>query len=302
MKQASIFQDVLNDMENDTLLIEDNFKFTEEYIQQKLNNFFAMNTMKYVIENLYVFKWESDKLIETRSGLMYEYEIKVSRSDYKNDFKNKKDKHVILEGKEEHIPSYEEYKERFKYYGGDISDEYYRTENFKKPNYFYYAVPEGMIDASEVPSYAGLIYVLPEGKHETKDGMWCSTGIYTVKQAPKLHNIKYTDEELGLSEKFYYNMLNWKDKCKEEKDRRLLMEDESHKIPYAELYEKYEQLKNENNTLKTFADTESKNAKLFSETMQDDYRIIRRYREKIMELEPGFDFIKFEDEILEEYK
>ena len=80
------------------------------------------------------------------------------------------------------------------------------------------------------------------------------------------------------------------------------MEDESHKIPYAELYEKYEQLKNENNTLKTFADTESKNAKLFSETMQDDYRIIRRYREKIMELEPGFDFIKFEDEILEEYK
>jgi hypothetical protein len=36
--------------------------------------------------------------------------------------------------------------------------------------------------------------------------------------------------------------------------------------------------------------------------MQDDYRIIRRYREKIRELEPGFDFIKFEDEILEEYK
>jgi hypothetical protein len=50
------------------------------------------------------------------------------------------------------------------------------------------------------------------------------------------------------------------------------------------------------------ADTESKNAKLFSETMQDDYRIIRRYREKIRELIPGFDFIKFEDEVLEEYK
>lgn len=289
-------------MENNISPNKDNFKFTEEYIQRKLNAFFAPNTLKYVIENLYVFKWESDKLIETRSGLIYEYEIKVSKSDYKNDFKNKKDKHVILEGKEERIPSYEEHKERFKYYGSDISDEYYRTENFKKPNYFYYAVPEGMIDASEVPSYAGLIYVLPEGKHETKDGMWCSNGIYTVKQAPKLHNAKYTDEELGLSEKFYYNMLNWKDKCKEEKDRRLLMEDESHKIPYAELYEKYEQLKKENATLKALADSEGNNARLFAATMQDDYRIIREYREKIRELEPGFDFIKFEDEILEEYK
>ena len=289
-------------MENDALIIEDNFKFTEEYIQRKLNGFFAMNTQKYVIENLYVFKWESDKLIETRSGLIYEYEIKVSRSDYKNDFKNKKDKHVILEGKEEHVPSYEEYKKRFKHYGSDISDKYYRTENFKKPNYFYYAVPEGMIDVSEVPSYAGLLYVLPEGKHLTKVGSWCSTGIYVVKQAPKLHGTKYTDEELNLGEKFYYNMLSWKDKCREEKDRRLLMEDDGHKIPYAELHEKYEELKKENAALKTLVDTESKNAKLFSETMQDDYRIIRRYREKIRELIPDFDFIKFEDEILEEYK
>ena len=302
MRRASTFQDGLNDMENDTLIIEDNFKFTEEYIQRKLNGFFAMNTQKYVIENLYVFKWESDKLIETRSGLIYEYEIKVSRSDYKNDFKNKKDKHVILEGKEEHIPSYEEYKERLSYYGNDISDKYYRTENFKKPNYFYYAVPEGMIDVSEVPSYAGLIYVLPEDKHETKDGRWCSTGIYTVKQAPKLHGTKYTDEELGLGEKFYYNMLSWKDKCREEKEKRLLSEDTDHKIPYAELHEKYEELKKENTELKTLADTASRNVKLFSQTMEDDMRILRRYREKIRELIPGFDFIKFEDEVLEEYK
>ena len=287
-------------MENDTLLIEDNFKFTEEYIQRKLNGFFAMNTQKYVIENLYVFKWESDKLIETRSGLIYEYEIKVSRSDYKNDFKNKKDKHVILEGKEEHIPSYEEYKKRFAHYGSDIGDKYYRTENFKKPNYFYYAVPEGMIDVSEVPSYAGLVYVLPEGKHLTKDGNWCSTGIYVVKQAPKLHGTKYTDEELNLGEKFYYNMLSWKDKCREEKDRRLLTEE--HAMPYAEMKDRMEKAEKENKVLRTAVDTESKTAKLFSETMQDDYRIIRRYREKIRELEPGFDFIKFEDEILEEYK
>jgi hypothetical protein len=289
-------------MENDEIIMENDFKFTEEYIQRKLNGFFAMNTPKYVLENLYVFRWESDKFIETKSGLIYEVEIKVSRSDYKNDFKNKKDKHVILEGKEEHIPSYEEYKERFKHYGSDINDKYYRTENFKKPNFFYYAVPEGMIDVSEVPEYAGLIYVLPEGKRDTKDGNFCWDGFYVVKNAPKLHSEKYADDELKLSEKFYYNMLSWKEKCREEKERRLLTEDKDHKIPYAELYEKYEKLTKENAALKALADSESKNAQLFAATMQDDYRIIRGYREKVCELSPGFDFIKFEDQFLEDYK
>ena len=84
----------------------ENFNFTEEYIQKKLDGFFAESTKKYVIENLYVFSWESDKLIETRSGLIYEFEIKVSKADFKNDFK-KKDKHVILEGKETHIPTFD---------------------------------------------------------------------------------------------------------------------------------------------------------------------------------------------------
>lgn len=289
-------------MEDNFIIDEPNkeFKFTEEYIQRKLNGFFAMNSQKYVIENLYVFKWESDKLIETRSGLIYEYEIKISRSDYKNDFKNKKDKHVILEGKEEHIPSYEKYKERFKHYGSDISDKYYRTENFKKPNYFYYAVPEGMIDVSEVPSYAGLIYILPEGKYKTKDGIWCSAGIYTVKQAPKLHGTKYTDEELNLGEKFYYNMLSWKQKCWEEKEKRLLTEE--NKIPYAEMQKRMEKAENENKALKILVNTESKTKELFAETMENDMRLLRAYREKIRELSPGFNWIDFEDKILEEYE
>ena len=282
--------------------MENDFKFTEEYIQRKLNGFFAMNTPKYVLENLYVFKWESDKFIETKSGLIYEFEIKVTKSDYKNDFKHKKDKHVILEGKEEYIPSFEEYKKRFPGHINESSAKYYKTSNFKKPNFFYYAVPEGMIDVSEVPEYAGLIYVLPEGESKTKEGNFCWDGFYVVKNAPKLHSEKYADDALKLSEKFYYNMLSWKEKCWEEKHRRLLTEDKDHKIPYADLYEKYEKLTKENAALKALADSESKNAQLFAATMQDDYRIIRGYREKVCELSPGFDFIKFEDEFLEEYK
>ena len=272
------------------------FKFTEEYIQDKLNGFFAMSTQKYVLENLYVFRWESDKFIETRSGLIYEFEIKVTRSDFKNDFK-KEDKHVILEGKKEYIPAYDKVLDEWK----TMHDKYYRTENFKKPNYFYYAVPEGMITKDEVPEYAGLVYILPEGVNTDKDGHYCWDGFYVVKNAPKLHNTKYTDDDLKLSEKFYYNMLSWKDKCKEEKKKRLITEDEDHKIPYAELLEKYEKLQKECNAVKALAESEARTNKMFAQTMDDDIHIIRGYQLKMKKIDPDFDYIEFEDKILEEY-
>ena len=80
--------------------MENGFKFSESFIQRVLNNFFAFNSVRYNINNLYVFDWESDKLLETKSGYIYEFEIKISRGDFKNDFKHKKDKHIILEGEE----------------------------------------------------------------------------------------------------------------------------------------------------------------------------------------------------------
>ncbi len=274
------------------------FKFTEEYIQRILDGFFKQNSQKYTLENLYVFDWESDKLIETRSGLIYEYEIKVSRSDYKNDFKNKKDKHVILEGKERLLPSYDIRKENYDKFG-PVNEKRFLVENRKKPNYFYYAVPEGMIDVSEVPDYAGLIYVLPEETNKTKDGIYCWEGFYIAKKAPKLHDKRYTDEELNFTEKFYYNMLSWKEKCRSEKDRRLVTEE--HKIPYAELFEKYTKLKKENAALKTLVDTEAQKTDFFSKTLDDDMQIMREYRKKLKELIPDFNVIEFEDKILEEY-
>ena len=274
------------------------FKFTEEYIQRKLSNFLSQSTQKYVLENLYVFSWESDKFIKTRSNLVYEFEIKISKSDYKADFK-KEDKHVILEGKKEFVPSYDKILNVWK----PLHAEHYKTSNYKKPNYFYYAVPEGMIDVSEVPEYAGLIYVLPEpkdGHWVDKDGHWCWGGYYIVKKAPKLHDTKYTDEELNLTDKFYYNMLSWKQKCQEEKERRLITEDEDHKIPYAELLEKYEKVQKECNAMKVLVDSEARTNKMFAETMEQDRKIIRGYQLKMKELDQDFDCIKFEDEFLGE--
>jgi len=271
--------------------MENNFKFTEEYIQKKLDGFFAESTKKYVLENLYVFNWESDKLIETRSGLIYEFEIKISKSDFKNDFK-KKNKHVVLEGKEDHIPTFDglepKYKERY--------EKNYLVRNFKKPNYFYYAVPEGMIDKEDVPDYAGLIYVMPD------DGEFKFNYLKLVKMAPKLHDTKYTDDDLNLGEKFYYNMLSWKDKFHYLREKQLFSEGSAQKMTYAELLDKYDKAKKEINGYKALINQLDEQKKLHFENELNDREIIRAYRKKVNSFDKDFNCFEFENKVLEEYK
>lgn len=276
--------------------MENNFKFTEEYIQKKLDGFFAESTKKYVLENLYVFSWESDKLIETRSGLIYEFEIKVSKADFKNDF-NKKDKHVILEGKETHIPTFDglepKYKERY--------EKNYLVSHFKKPNYFYYAVPEGLVALEEVPDYSGLIYVLPY-TDINKDGKFVCGGFYIAKQAPKLHSTKYTDDDLKLGEKFYYNMLSWKNKFRQEREKQILAESADQKMTYAELLDKYNKAKREINGYKTLINQLDEQKKLHFENELNDREIIRAYRNKVNGFDKDFNCFEFENKVIEEYK
>lgn len=284
-------------MEKETIYDDSaNFKFTEEYIQGKLNSFFALSTQKYNVDNLYVFDWESDKLIETRSGMLYEFEIKVSRSDYKNDFKNKPDKHAILEGKEEYLPKFDRICDENKSRWADQ----YRISTKKKPNYFYYAVPEGLISEDEVPSYAGLIYVLPENASKSKDGRYCYDGFYIVKKAPAIHKTKYTAEELNLADKFYYNMLTWKSNAKIEKQRWMMMEENGHDIPYPELREKYEELKKLNSGLRALVNAESQKALFLAETMDSDMEIIKAYRNEMLKLNPDFNHVEFENKYLKD--
>ena len=77
-----------------------------------------------------------------------------------------------------------------------------------KPDYFYYAVPEGMISENEVPDYAGLIYVYQYDKDD-------SGYINIVKPAPKLKQQKTDLERLKLERKFYFQYRNWKANCGE---------------------------------------------------------------------------------------
>jgi len=144
-------------------------KWTEELMQQKLLHF--RSTPRYALQNLYVFGWESDILFLSKSGYWTEIEIKVSRSDFKADLKNKVGKHWLL------------------------SD----PDNKLKPNQFFYAAPRGLIHPDEVPEYAGLLTVSDR-----------CFGADMQKPAPWLHRRKIDPNELDLTDKFYYNMVNAK--------------------------------------------------------------------------------------------
>lgn len=137
-----------------------------------LNRFYKTNP-KYLISNLYVFGWESDYLAMTQSGYWYEVEVKISRADFCADFKKKR-KHQILAGVEEGL----------------------------RPNYFAYACPEGLLAPEEVPEYAGLIYIPHAGAY------YGTSGKYT----PQLHKEKISADQLGLTDKFYYNYTSIKRK------------------------------------------------------------------------------------------
>ena len=145
---------------------------SEQLLQQYLRGW--KSNPKYIVENLYVFDWESDMLIKTRSGYWYEVECKISFADFKNDFKHKWQKHELLKT-------------------GD--------EKHRRPNYFYYCVPwylSGKV-LPLLPDYAGLIVLTENGR------------LNEVKRAPCMHQHKYTNEELKLCDKFYYAYRNWKE-------------------------------------------------------------------------------------------
>jgi translation initiation factor 1 (eIF-1/SUI1) len=104
----------------------------------------------------------------------------------------------------------------------------------RMPNYFYYAVPDGMLEADEVPPYAGLIYI-----HEDK-------GFSIIREAPRLHTTKYTDGELNLGEKFYYNMKTWQKNYREQVEYSLMYRERlQHELDSKNQDKSYKELQDE---------------------------------------------------------
>ena len=89
--------------------------FTEESVQRYLwmRKPLLANPL-YEALNLFLYEWESDYLAVSRSGYVYESEIKVSRVDFKADLRKPKHEALMAPGAQ-------------------------------CPNYFCYVCPEGMI-------------------------------------------------------------------------------------------------------------------------------------------------------------
>ena len=104
---------------------------------------------------------EADVLMVTKARMVYEYEIKTSRADFKKDF-SKVRKHQIYSSDRPYLLKYRNYP--------------------LKPNHFYYVCVEGLIKPTEIPKYAGLIYITTEGF------------VHYIKKAPKLHSYKLPEE------------------------------------------------------------------------------------------------------------
>lgn len=73
--------------------------------------------------------WELDVISLNKNGFLTEFEVKVSLSDFKADFK----------------------KSKWKFYNLKIES--------LTPNYFYYVCPSGLINEKDLPKHFGLIYV-----------------------------------------------------------------------------------------------------------------------------------------------
>jgi hypothetical protein len=127
--------------------------------------------------NVYIYAWESDLIYVNENDYVIEFEIKISRSDFKHDFV-KKDKHAGLIAGERPLADY---------FGGVNSN---GKISVKTPNRFYYLCPEGLLLDNDMPKYAGLYWIVKADYYP---------GGYILKRqklAPLLHKDKVEPKQL----------------------------------------------------------------------------------------------------------
>lgn len=132
----------------------------ESWMQARLMNYVLdSNNHEVAVPNLTaLYYWECDLISVTRSGMVHEYEIKISQSDYRADFKKRKHEQMEME---------------------------WGMVNRAKlsPNYFWYAIYGFSIPIADIPAKAGLLEINEKGQ------------ITIIKNAPRLHSDKLTEKQ-----------------------------------------------------------------------------------------------------------
>ena len=112
------------------------------------------------VPNCGAFGWESDLVRVSSAMYASEYEIKVTREDFRRDAKKTARVEALV-----------------------MADGTLRAQGLT-PSQFWYAAPVGVIPHDELPEYAGLVE-LPGRK-----------AVIVVKPAPRLHKVKLTPERV----------------------------------------------------------------------------------------------------------
>jgi len=150
-------------------------ELTESSIQAALFKDLVSKGHSHIAPNCMALGYEADLLSLTTSDYVHEYEIKISRSDFKAD-QNKKNKHYIYQNAE-------------KGFGPA-----------RIPSRLYYVIPAGMVSIEEVPTHAGLIEI-----KLMKTSRPYLAAIIT-KPAPRLHSEK---APVGVKHKITTSLM-WK--------------------------------------------------------------------------------------------
>lgn len=112
---------------------------------------------------------EADFLSVTKSGYVHEVEIKISKSDFKADFKKvsgKTLKHDLIKC-------------------GELA------------NYFWFCTPLNLLDLSDIPDYCGLIEFFVDKRHGVQ--------LLVRRNAPKIHANKVKDSvKTAILRSMYY--------------------------------------------------------------------------------------------------
>ena len=129
----------------------------EKQIQVAAFDWLYRKGYKLIVPNIYLWKWDSDILAINKNNFLYEFEIKISRSDFKADFK-KIEKHENL-------------------------------KNGIGPSRFYY-ITTFALNNNDVPKYAGLIYYNKDFK-VIKRAPKINRYFVNKKQINKMHSSIY---------------------------------------------------------------------------------------------------------------
>ena len=158
-------------------------KLTESLIQNVLQSEFE-GSYEWVIPNYTPPNWwECDVMIISKAGYAQEFEIKISRADFKTDFKKAKGGGM---------------------FGGHEKKKHAQLTlgDHWGPKHFWYVCPDGILTLDDIPEYAGLRYIR---YYDNRRPAFWKTSV--IKKAPTLHREKFPQAAIEkMGRMFYYRL------------------------------------------------------------------------------------------------